>query len=318
MRLHPHPVKDSPISTRSEPNWRRWLEGWGLVFPSVGLALLAAWLALPQGTMPNYLPLPLVSPAELAAASAEQQLEARQARQHPLGYSARAVGEAFRQLGRLVHAGEPIDVERRDRFRAFVGQARREIGDAPIKQLRAIQAELFLAALQDWEKTGVQNDDLIELGGDFILVSTELGWVKPANLEKSAPVPSNTKPRLELDEHERVALFLARWTDLAGLSEDATLHLQSVWPLLALRARLRLPLSELGARDLNLVERVKRLSPGYPDRLSQGLIYARLGDMTQAIAAYRAHLAASPDGPYALRTRNHLRYALEKMANHGE
>ena len=71
------------MPVKSEPNWPRWLEGWGLVFPSVGLALLAAWLALPQGTMPNYLPLPLVSPAELAAASADQQLEARQARHRP-------------------------------------------------------------------------------------------------------------------------------------------------------------------------------------------------------------------------------------------
>jgi tetratricopeptide (TPR) repeat protein len=288
------------------------------VFPSVGLALLAAWLALPQGTMPDYLPLPLLSSAELAAASAEQRLEARQARQHPLDYSARTVGEAFRQLGRLVHNGEPIDVERRDRFRAFVGQARHQVGDAPIRQLRAIQTELFLAALKDWENTGVEGDDLIELGGDFLTVATELGWVKLANHEKLAPVAHNTKPCLELDEYERAALFLARWTDLAGMTEDATLHLQSVWPLLALRSRLRLPLSKLGARDLSLVERVKRLSPRYPDRLSQGLIYARLGDMTQAIAAYRAHLAANPDGPYTLRARNHLRYALEKMANDGD
>lgn len=319
MRFRPFPVKHSPKRAESGPVWVIWLEGWGLIFPSVGVALLAAWLALPQGTMPNYLPLPLLSQSELTSARQEQVSKARQARQRPLGYSARAVGESFRQLGRLVHGGEPIDVERRNRFRDFVRGVRRETGDEPLKQLRAIQTELFLAALRDWEKTGVENDDLIELGGDFIVVATELGWVR-AMAKAAAPAKPEARKlsTLWLDQDERIALFVTRWTDLAGLSEDASLHLPRAWPLLALRARLRLPLSELGPRDLKLVERVKRLAPNYPEHLSQGLLYAKLGDRGRAIAAFRAHLQHNPDGPYTLRAKNHLLYALEEMAGDGD
>jgi hypothetical protein len=317
MRFGPYPVKHSAKRAESVPFWSIWLEGWGLILPSAGVALLAAWLALPQGTMPNYLPLPLLSKSELAAARQEQSSEAKQARQRPLGYSARAVGEAFRQLGRLVHGGEPIDVERRNRFRDFVRRVRRETGDEPLKQLRAIQSELFLAALNDWQKTGVESDDLIELGGDFIDVATGLGWVQ-AVVRVQGTAPAKTLRTLGLDQDERFALFATRWTDLAGLAEDASLHLPRAWPLLALRARLRLPLSELGPRDLNLVERVKRLAPNYPVHLSQGLLYVKLGDRGRAIEAFRTHLQNNPDGPYTLRAKNHLLYALEEMAGDGD
>jgi len=309
MRFHPHTVKDSPDGTKLAPIWPRWLEGWALAFPSVGVALLAGWLALPQGTMPNYLPLPTVSEPDLVRAIEQQKSEAEQARQHALAYEARAVGESLRQLGRLAHGGEPIDIERRNRFRKFAKDVRREVGDTPLKQLRSIQTELFLAALADWEKHGDETDDLIELGGDFIAVASELGWAK---------VVKGGKPSLSLERDERVALFVTRWTDLAGLTDDATLRLAPVWPIIALCARLRLPLSELGVRDLSLVRRLKMLAPNYPEQLSRGLIYAHLGERTQAIEAFQSHLAAHPDGPYALRARNHLVYALEKMTGNGD
>jgi regulator of sirC expression with transglutaminase-like and TPR domain len=63
---------------------------------------------------------------------------------------------------------------------------------------------------------------------------------------------------------------------------------------------------------------VGRLVPNYPEHLSRGLIYAKLGDRARAIEAFRGHLAQHPDGRYALRARNHLVYALEELNGNGD
>jgi hypothetical protein len=257
--------------------------------------------------MPDYLPLPLVPASELATARRQLLAEAEAAHRRPLPYEIREVGESFRQLGRLAHAGEPITIERRNRFREILQTARNHHGDAPLIQLRSVQAQLFLASLVDWEKTGVESGELIELGGDFMTIAANLDWVD----KKTARHP----PVLLLDSDERLALFVTRWTDLADIGADGGLRLATAWPLLALRARLRLPLARLGQRDIHLVERVERLAPSYPALVSQGLLYVRIGDRARAIEAFQSHLRKQPDGPYSLRVRNHLVYAIEKMTD---
>jgi hypothetical protein len=267
--------------------------------------------------MPDYLPQPLVSRSELARARRQVWAEADASRRHPLPYEIRVVGEVYRQLGRLEYGGASISVDRRNRFRELVRSARSKIGDSAVRQLRSIQAQLFLLALADWEQSGVETTELIELGGDFIAVATDLGWLA-ADPKSAAKVRSGAGPRtLGLDEDERQALFLTRWSDLAGTSEEDSMRLGAAWQLLALRARLRLPLSRLGRRDLGLIHRVGTLQPDYPDRLSQGLIYMQLGNRAEAIERLQSHLQLHPDGPYTLRARNHLVYAVEKMTGNG-
>src|SRR5512145_904030 len=106
MRFGPHPVKHSTKQAQTAPNWSRWLEGWSLIFPSVGIAVLAAWLALPQGMMPDYLPVLLVPRAELEEAREQRTQDFVAAMRRPLAYEIRAIGEGIRQLGQLVHQGE--------------------------------------------------------------------------------------------------------------------------------------------------------------------------------------------------------------------
>jgi hypothetical protein len=313
MRFGPYPVKRSDKLAETAPSLPRWLEGWSLLGPSVGIALLAAWLALPQGAIPNYLPLPAVPRGDIAAAKREQQTLAHGARSHALDYETRMVGEAFRQLGRLSHAGEPITVDRRARFRALVQNASARRGTLPLKQLRAIQAELFVTSLSEWERTGVENSELIELGGDFLSVAHELGWVTSAARGVPKGASEGQRCSLNLDDDERLALFLTRWTDLAELSASPTVGVEKPWHLLAMRARLRQPLSRLGPNDLHLVDRVKSLVPDYPDLVSKGLILSRMGEHAQAISAFQAHLRTHPDGPLTLRARNHLIRAVEAM-----
>lgn len=293
----------------------RWLEGWGIIFPSVGIAALAAWLALPQGTMPDYLPLPRLSAPELSKSQRELTQAGAVARAHPLDYEVRAVGESIRQLGRSSHDGEPISAAQRERLHELVRGARAKAGDAALIALRAIQTQLFQAALRHWERTGIESEELIELGGDFLAFANAHGWIDGARGGATRSLTRGHQLRLDLSGAERAALFLSRWTELCA-PEERAIPLAPVWRLVALRARLRLPISRLRVQDLSLIERASALDPSYPELLGKGLLYLGLHDPEHASEALRAHLRLHPDGAYALRARNHLVYAAELM--HGD
>jgi hypothetical protein len=280
-----------------------------LVFPSVGVALLAAFLALPQGTMPDYLPLPRIAERDVDAARRDLTQRADAAFRQPLHFDVRAAGEWFRRLGKLAHHGQPISVSDRDRFRQALQGARATSGVEAIERLRAVQARLFALALAEWERSGVENADLVELGGDFLEIANDLGWTSEPR-GTAGTRGSTSRRRLELSSDEKLALFLVRWNDLAGYDAHPELRLAPVWSLLALRARLRLPIARLDRRDLKLIERAARLDPSYPAALGKGLIFAREHDSENAADAFRTHLQQQPDGPYTLRARNHLQYVL--------
>lgn len=295
----------------------RWLEGWVVLFPSVGIALLATWLALPQGTMPDYLPVPTLRHDEIATLRTELVAADLRVRKRPLEYETRRVGECVRQLGRSWYEGEPVSVAQRERLRELVRSVRARSGDASLIDLRAVQTRLFLLALTAWETTGRASEDAIELGGDFLIKARQFGWLKgPSDCSKVSDA-SPSKCVLDLAQDERAALFLNRWTDLASASGNDPLPLDSAWTVVALRARLKQPLSRLGAEDLRLIERVKRVDPSYPDALAKGLLFVQLGERQRAIEAFQSQLEAHPNGPFALRARNHLVYAIEKMSVDG-
>lgn len=316
MRSRPRGVKQSSRSGETVPFLLRWLEGWGVIFPSVGIAALAAWLALPQGTMPDYLPLPRLSAAELSSSQRDLAQAGAIARVQPLAYEVRAVGESVRQLGRFSHDGDSISVSQRERLRELVRSARAKAGDRALVALRAVQTQLFQVALRQWEATGVESEELIELGGDFLAFAKAHDWLEGVPSCGTSPTPKDWSCRLRLDEVERAALFLSRWTELCAPGERA-LELEPVWRLVALRARLRLPITRLRVRDLALIERVSALDPNYPELLGKGLVYLGLHDFEHASEALRSQLRLHPDGPYALRARNHLVYAAELMNGDG-
>jgi hypothetical protein len=265
--------------------------------------------------MPDYLPLPRIAAREIDSARSALEKHADAAYREPLSYDVRAAGEYFRQLGRIAQHGQAIGVIERERFRGLLRRARTTSGVDGILRLRAVEARLFGAALVEWERSGKENADLQELGGDFLKVANALGWCAPE--QRAARRGSSSARSLELDQDERTALFLSRWSELAGLDADVPLRLDSVWPLLALRARLRLPLSRLERRDLKLIERAKRLDPTYPEALGKGLVLARIGEASAAAEAFRMQLQLQPDGPYTLRARNHLQHVLANPIDNG-
>jgi hypothetical protein len=305
------------LAAQQKGIWSRWLDGWELVIPSVGLALLAACLALPQPTLPRYLPIPTLAPEALDAAKQRLLSEANHARLHPLSFEARSIGERFRQLGRAMHDGVEIRNDERERFRAQVRKTLDGIGTQQLRELRAIQTELFVEALLRFEKTTVASADLDELGGDFLQLAATKDWVR---LPSDARAPRNgSVPRrhaqILLSADEIRSVFLVRWTDFSGLFEHPELRLEPSWIALASRLRLRVPVERLDARDLPVIARLEAACPEYPAALARGILLSRLGAYESAATSLREHLRVHGEDNFSLRARNHLLYVERAMAN---
>ncbi|MCC6213457.1 MAG: hypothetical protein IT376_01195 [Polyangiaceae bacterium] len=284
----------------------RHLEGWQAGALAVGIAALAALLAVPRPVAPDGPPLPLPDRPALARLSARERARAEGARAAPLPFEVRAAGEALRRLGAgAARDGvDPIDV--RDLRRAVEG-ARAAHGDAPLLALRALQTELFLAALTRYEEQGVSEPDLDELGGDLLPMARASGWVRPDR-------------RLRLDPTERAVLFRIRWAELAGVRGDpAFAPTVDEWRV-HYSVLLRYPErgAALEARDraalrLRYVTALASRDPDYPVLLARGALLLELGRPAAAADALRTFLAEHDSGPWRLHAANHLAYAVQRL-----
>jgi hypothetical protein len=317
MRLHWDPVKLSPKTAPTKGFYARWLEGWELALPAVGIALLSLLVSLPQPTLPEYLPLPTFAPEALDTARGRLVADANAAKRNRLPFSIRSVGEHFRQIGRRIHLGYGLSLDAQTRYQALVRSVLLDEGPEQLRQLRAIQTELFVAALNEYERTGSANDDLTELGGEVLDVFEEKNLARPFTLTprkesaQTKPVqakPERTRIHVLLGTDERRAVFLLRWTELSGLNDVPELRLEPTWVILALGRRLRPPLAKLGASELKVIDRISEVDPTYPTAVAKGLLFARLGAYEAASLNFSDFLAQNPNAPYSHRAKNHLVY----------
>jgi hypothetical protein len=262
------------------------------------MAALAAALALPRPVEPTRIPPPVIARAELVDSLELLARQAHDAEKHPLSHPVRAVGESLRQFGRRTYEDPRGSTEMaRQRWRRQLEQVRRAEGDLPILRLRAVQAYLFVKALDRWEKTGRPDTDLIELGGDFTKQAGTQGYVRQG--------------RLLASREERLAMFLLRWTDWAGLRDTPEFRVPRALELSTLRFRVMHPEREGGdsTSRLGVVERIAALTPEYPVDLAQGIVLVQGGNWAGAVQAFERQLRAHPDGPWALWARNYILFS---------
>jgi hypothetical protein len=181
MRWFQVPVKQSNVNSRRPGlaglGGRRWLRGWELAIPSVGMAVIAAWLAVPRPTEPRSVPHPLISPRKLGAALSGLERRAERITTAPLSFTVREVGEAYRRLGRTEYDGpDTLSRPQVEAWRQIVFQARRKVGDDELLTLRAVQSGLFAKAVDSWRTTGDVPEDIIELGGDLVRLAQANHW----------------------------------------------------------------------------------------------------------------------------------------------
>ncbi len=286
-------------------------------------------LVIPRAVPPEEIPLPQVNGLALRAIAKDDAARAADARKNRLPGDVLAVGTAVRALNKAQASGsDTVDASRLTLDDALRGVGARDpkIVVDQLKTLRALQLDEFLAEVERFESTGQQSSDLLELGGGFIERMTAAGWV--------------VGHHVILDDAERRAAFKLVWTSIVGgesvaelaasLDEQRALYtLYIVHPhapdsqrssFEAMRHSasndaecLTAAAKERLAAELWRAEKIKKLGeidPAYPTSYALGVAYYRAGRYDAAQDAFRSWIDRHPDGPLALRARNHLKAAI--------
>lgn len=270
---------------------------------AVLVAIVTVPLLVPHPTAPRFLPLPLVEQPRLTELDARERSLAEASRTRLLPPSVRVVGELTRRVGAALAersvSTEPLLRELREETAALLREERAE----ELLALRALQAQLFVEAVRDWEQKRRPSAALAELGGDFMRRAEEC-W-----LDETGQLPfSDAELRL---------LFRARWGRLSG-----TYRVAPFGPsLVELRAYYALYLrhpdvprgsdaAALAVARLRYVETLGRLDRSYPAALARGVLLDAAGG--SALAPLREHVSAQPSGPYARLALNHLLWAASR------
>jgi hypothetical protein len=279
------------------------LEGWQAGAVAVWIAVVAAALAVPRPVEQQELPEVLPDRRALAWRADEERLLAEEARQRALPFEVRAVGELFRRHGAAAADGQGDRAARiLSDLRDATKTAADKHGARPLRRLRAIQAELFERALEDFERTGKPSRELDELGGNLVKKAGQSGWLESG--------------RLVMSPSERAVFFRIRWAELTGLRATSafapTLDEWRVYYgfLLAHPEGSAGP-DRLRAQFAYVTALAKRDST-YPLWLARGVLQYQQGSLPEAADAFQTHLGQHPDGPYSLRAKNYLLATLAK------
>lgn len=317
----------TPRSTPHEAGpgaaFSRHLEGWQAGLLALTIAGLGLLFALPRAVPPTDLPQPMVPPVSLETAHQREAVRAAKLVQRTAGngpgaaYDLRVAGDLLRQIGRADHTQDRALLgDLRTKLQATLSAIRHNpgLGDEALAELRAFQEQVFLRELARWEATGVESDELIEVGGHFLALATRSAWVSPPH-------------RLLPDDAARAVLFRRRFAELTSLRDgvfastvDEDRHLLGFLLLHPPPGGAGPPIDEPDVRDretarwqLRKVGELEAIDASYPGAFARGVLLYRIGDPAASALAFRAHLARHPDGPYTLRARNHLRAAQARL-----
>lgn len=303
----------------------RWLAAIPL---TIGVVLLA--LMLPRGTPPDGIPLPRVDRRVLAKIAERDDAMVAAATETRLPGDVLSVGTALRELN-VAEASDdqsPMYAARARLDDILATAVRQKDAEEHLLQLRATQTRTFLDALGQWE-SGKEPEDFIASGGAFVRRAREAGWVQDRHIL--------------LGDAERRVAFKTVWNALTHLDRGAfALTLDEERAIYAFyiqhprvpessRAQLEDRLStaktpeacarirgEYRIAEANWqAEKIKRLAmmdPSYPAHYALGVVFFKSGRNDLAADAFSAFLENHPEGPYALRARNHYKAALAAMA----
>lgn len=294
-------VAGAPRERRA--GWKRHLEGWQLGVVAVGIALLAALLAVPRAAAPDVLPRPAVDHRAIARELRVEGERALAAEQTILPYDVRDAGELMRRYGDAAADNNPVrgDAELA-RLREQIKVVRHRTGNKLLLELRAVQSRMFQHALRHWEATGRVDEDLRQLGGDFLRKARASGWIEPPH-------------RLVLSRAERAVLYRIRWSGLSGLLDtypfSPTLDDWRVYYGFLLAHPEGDGSHDRTKNQLEYVTALSKRDPSYLSELARGVLFYRLGRYADAATALRNHLVRHPDGAWTLRARNYLAAALQ-------
>lgn len=316
-----------PVRTdvKSKGGWARHLEGWQPGLLAIFIAGVSVMLAAQRAVPPTEVPEPMIEPREVDRVALADEALADAAEHERLDTDVRAIGSAIiaYNLAEVAGDADAVALERRNVAEA----ARRALpqGQEALARLRAHHLRSFQRELRRWESTEEESPALREVGGLFLLRAAENHWIEGKRILPDATV--------------RAAMFKKRWNeltllrgplDLTSVERRALLRFEIRYPQReALPLTRRRPTRPLRATEADLaraseqriadegeeyrvrkIEELAALDPDYPAKLATGVVRYRQHRYPLAAEAFRAHLEAHPDGPYAMRAQNYLEAAV--------
>jgi len=301
------------MNVKTMHRFSKHVQGWQAGAVIVLAALLAALLAVPRPVALDEVPMPRPDMRVLAALSEADRARADAISQQRPVYDVRALGEAIRSYGVADAAADPQAGARLEILLRAVPPAL-QAGQEALLSLRAYQMQLFLEHVAAFARTGQETDELRELGGGVIPMLRRSGWVRR---QGHGYVVLPDRFALEI-------LFRKRWNELTGLKDQPfalTLHEHRKLAAFFLAhpsvtSSAEDPLVRCRMADEYRLKKILELAAvdkEYPADLARGILLARLRRPKQAVDALVLHIEKNPDGAYALRARNALRYAQEQL-----
>jgi hypothetical protein len=274
--------------------WARHLEGWPVGLAIVSAAALSALLVVPRQVEPDGVPPPVIDRVEQRS-SEQQEASRRRLALAGLPLEVRSVGEALRHFGQASAAGQAAPELVQEQLRRLVQTALERVGDDALLNLRALQTQLFVAAMapSDAEPSA----ELRELGGSLLALGRKNGWF--------APSPTAA------DRAELETLFHVYWADALELRRHPFAPTLNEWRVYY-RFLLSQPVRTGAERDQDLqlrlgyVAALARDDLNYPVHLARGVLLYQRGAPADAAAEFVAQLEQHPDGPWTLRVKNYL------------
>jgi hypothetical protein len=283
---------------------------------------------MPRATEPRDIPLPRIDEHALAATIRADRARAAAARATRLPSDVLAVGSAIRAF-HIAQGDNPGKVEvdvARTNLDESVKALARPGGEQDLLTLRALLLEEFLVEVARFESTGEESRELVELGGPFVRHMRDAQWVEES--------------RVLLDEPERRSAYKTVFNAIVAverlpafkltIDEERvlyTMYITRPHPSEFQRAELdaerstvstddackRYLAHEQKAAEAWRIDKIKKLGgidDSYPASYALGVAYYRLGRYDASVDSFRAFVDAHPDGPLALRAKNHLKAAL--------
>jgi hypothetical protein len=315
-------AKAAAIADRKRPG------GKALALIPIAIAAIVLSLMMPRAAAPDAVPLPRIDQREVDRIARDDDARARAAEANRLPTDVLAVCGAFREVQTADASGD--DAATTDARRRLAGALStlvpRDALEGELLSLRALQTRRFLDALTAWERSGERTADLKELGGRFLDRAEETGWI-----ENKAIV---------LTDAERRVVFKTVWNALTGLDAKTgfapsldeqrvlyAFYLRRPHPPEAVRGALAAQRSlattpaqcakanadEARQTETWRADKIRKLGaidPTYPTGYALGVAYYRAGRYDLSADAFHEYLEQHPDGPWALRTKNHLKAAL--------
>lgn len=284
-------------------------------------------LVMPRAVPPSEVPLPVIDTRLLERAEATDHDLAELARRG-LSDDTRVLGSAIRTYFRL-HDDEhatPADVATRREELARGLSAVLRSAPHEVAMLRAVQLESFQTALRDYEATGVESDELRDVAGGFVRRMKDVGWMEGRTVladrhvrgvfyklawNTTVGVADNPAFAPSLDELRALHAFYIRHPQVGALRKATFDEARKIATTKA--ACDEVDAHETAALEDFRLEKIKRLGaldPDYPTEFAIGVVSYRRGKYAASAESFRDWLRAHPDGPLALRARNHLRAAL--------